>query len=104
MTPKQGRSLPKNLSVDDVDSLLQAARTRQGGLRGCDWSAMIEILYATGLRVSELVSLPLSTAVRNPAVLIVRGKGDKERMVPLSTLARQALSDYLDYTPSLSKA
>ena len=100
--PKQGRSLPKNLSVNEVDSLLQAART-QKGIKGVRLVAMMEMLYATGLRVGELVSLPLSAAARNPAVLIVRGKGDKERMVPLSPPARRALSDYLQIRQAFLK-
>lgn len=91
--PKLGRPLPKYLSESEVDSLLAAARARPGrdGLRA---TAMLELLYATGLRVSELVGLPLAAVARNPQVLLVRGKGAKERMVPLSDAAREALAAY----------
>ncbi|HCO99994.1 MAG TPA: recombinase XerD, partial [Rhodospirillaceae bacterium] len=82
------------LSEDDVNSLLDAA----AGLKGPDGKrlrALVELCYATGMRVSELVGLPLASLLRDPEVLIVRGKGDKERMVPLSMPARDAVRDYL---------
>lgn len=93
-SPRQGRPLPKIISEDDVAKLLQAAEESQApdGKRLC---AMVELCYATGMRVSELVGLPLATVQRDPDVLIVRGKGNKERMVPLSGPARDAVSDYL---------
>lgn len=93
-SPRQGRSLPKIISEDDVAKLLQVAEDSQGpdGKRLC---AMVELCYATGMRVSELVGLPLATVQRDPDVLIVRGKGNKERMVPLSGPARDAVRDYL---------
>ncbi|MBT3929629.1 MAG: tyrosine-type recombinase/integrase, partial [Rhodospirillaceae bacterium] len=74
---------------------LDAAAARDGpdGKRIC---ALVELCYATGMRVTELVGLPLATVQRDPEVLIVRGKGDKERMVPLSEPARQAVRDYLE--------
>ena len=80
-SPRQGRSLPKVLGEAEVEQLLAAAREREGpdGLR---LRALIEVLYATGLRISELVTLPLSAIARDPRVLIVRGKGGKERMIP----------------------
>ncbi|PIW25718.1 MAG: recombinase XerD [Rhodospirillales bacterium CG15_BIG_FIL_POST_REV_8_21_14_020_66_15] len=92
--PRQVRALPKYLSEDEVERLLAAARERPGadGLRA---TALMEILYATGLRVSELVGLPLSAVSRDGRVLIVRGKGGKERMVPIGGPARDALADYL---------
>jgi integrase/recombinase XerD len=93
-SPRLGRSLPKVLSEEEVERLLAAARAEEG-LKGLRLSVLLELLYATGLRVSELVSLPISAVVRNPQVLMVRGKGDKERMVPLSDASRQALADYL---------
>jgi len=93
-SPRQGRSLPKVLSEAEVERLLDQVRDTEGpaGLR---LTALIELLYATGLRVSELVGLPLAAAARDPRVLVVRGKGGRERMVPLSEAARQALRDYL---------
>ena len=92
--PRQARSLPKYLSEDEVEHLLDAARERPGadGLRAV---ALLEVLYATGLRVSELVGLPLAALSRDGRVLVVRGKGGKERMVPVGGPAREALGDYL---------
>ncbi len=69
---------------------------RRGGAGGRRLCAMVELCYATGMRVSELVGLPLTAVQRDPEVLIVRGKGNKERMVPLSAPARDAVRDYLD--------
>ncbi|MEP4379127.1 MAG: site-specific tyrosine recombinase XerD [Alphaproteobacteria bacterium] len=93
-SPRQGRSLPKILSETDVGALLGAAAARDDpeGKRIC---ALVELCYATGMRVTELVGLPLAAVQRDPEVLIVRGKGDKERMVPMSPPARQAVRDYL---------
>ena len=93
-SPRQGRSLPKILSEEEVEALLAAARTREGA-EGARLTALLELLYATGLRVSELVSLPVAAAARDPRMLNVRGKGNKERLVPLSEPARRALTDYL---------
>lgn len=90
-SPRLGRPLPKYLSADEVKTLLAATRTLDGE-DGILMTALMETLYATGLRVSELVSLPLAAVARDPSVLIVRGKGGKERMVPLSDPARAALS------------
>jgi len=92
-SPRVGRSLPKYLSESEVDTLLDAAACRPGA-EGLRLVAMLEILYATGLRVSELVGLPMSALTRDERFLIVRGKGQKERMVPLSDPARDAISDY----------
>lgn len=88
--PRRGRALPKILSIEEVDALLAAAGRLQGigGLRA---RALLETIYATGMRVSELVTLPLSAVERDPQMLIVRGKGDKERLVPLTDAARDAL-------------
>lgn len=93
-SPRQGRSLPKILTEADVDCLLETAADLPGpeGKRLC---ALVELCYATGMRVSELVGLPLSSMQRDPDVLIVRGKGDKERMVPLSPPARESVRAYL---------
>ena len=93
-SPRQGRSLPKYLSEDEVDRLLAAART-DGDAEALRLTALVELLYATGLRVSELVGLPLATATRDPRVIMVRGKGGKERLVPLSAPARDAVEAYL---------
>jgi len=94
-SPRQGRPLPKYLSEDNVTHLLEAAEkdTSDKGLR---MLALLEILYATGLRVSELVSLPLRAISRDGKFLIVRGKGDKERMVPLSEPASDAIKNYVE--------
>ncbi len=92
--PRRGRPLPKVLSEDQVDRLLQAAH-RLEGAEGARTRALVELLYATGMRVSELVSLPLSAVRRDPRVLVVHGKGGRERMVPLSEPARAAVAAYL---------
>ncbi|MFQ5775986.1 MAG: site-specific tyrosine recombinase XerD [Kiloniellaceae bacterium] len=92
-SPRLGRPLPKILSEGEVDRLLAAARAREG-VEGLRLLALVELLYATGLRVSELISLPLSAVARDPRVLVVGGKGGKERMVPLSQPAREAVARY----------
>lgn len=91
--PRLGRPLPKYLGESEVAALLAAARERPGpgGKRAV---ALLELLYATGLRVSELVALPLAAVARDPAALIVRGKGGKERMVPVGEPARLAVAEY----------
>ncbi|MBV9968890.1 MAG: site-specific tyrosine recombinase XerD [Xanthobacteraceae bacterium] len=99
--PKRGRPLPKVLGIGEVDRLIAAARAAAGQgeprerLRGQRLYCLLELLYATGLRVSELVSLPASAARRNERMLIVRGKGGKERVVPLNEAARTAMRDYV---------
>ncbi|MDB5559936.1 MAG: site-specific tyrosine recombinase XerD [Enterovirga sp.] len=101
--PKRGRVLPKVISVADVDRLLQVSREaadqaapRSGAqLRAARMRCLIELLYATGLRVSELVSLPASAARTRERFLIVRGKGGKERLVPLTNAAQDAARAYL---------
>ena len=101
-SPRQGRVLPKVLSEEDVDLLLSLAQRRalegkgrKGGAEDIRLVALLEILYAAGLRVSELVGLPLSALGRDHSLILVRGKGGRERMVPLSDPAGQALADYL---------
>lgn len=91
--PRRGRSLPKILSEAEVDALLDAARDRPGP-EGLRLICLLEVLYATGLRVSELVGLPFAAVARDPHVLIVRGKGGKERMVPLTAAAMDAIAAY----------
>ena len=92
-SPRRGRALPKILTEEQVAMLLDAARGADGpdGLR---LAAMLELLYATGLRVSELVTLPYAAVRRDPEVIIVRGKGGRERMTPLTAAARDALAAY----------
>jgi integrase/recombinase XerD len=100
--PKRGKTLPKVLSVEQVDTLLATARAAMAGadvsvgerLRAARLNCLLEVLYATGLRVSELVSLPASAGRRNERMLIVRGKGGRERMVPLNEAARSAMAEY----------
>ena len=100
--PKRGRGLPKVLSISDVDRMLtkarelaQAADAPLQQLRALRLYCLLEVLYATGLRVSELVSLPLSAARRDARMIVVRGKGNKERLVPLNDASRQAMAEYL---------
>lgn len=92
-SPRLGRSLPKYLSEEEVEALLDAA-CKIKGAEGLRLVAMMEILYATGLRVSELVSLPIAALSRDGRILTVVGKGSKERLVPISEPARQALEHY----------
>jgi len=90
--PKLPRSLPKYLSEQEVDALLAAAG-RRPGRAGILARASLEILYASGLRVSELLGLPRAALAGDSAVLVVRGKGGKERMVPLSDEAKRAAAE-----------
>jgi integrase/recombinase XerD len=94
-TPRLGRPLPKLLSEGEVDGLLAAARAWPGE-EGVRILCLIELLYATGMRISELLTLPFAAALRDPRFLLVRGKGGRERVVPLSEPSRQALIVYLD--------
>ena len=106
--PKRGRGLPKVLSIADVDRMLTRARelTQTGDaspsqkLRAMRLYCLLEVLYATGLRVSELVALPRSAAKRDARMIVVRGKGNKERLVPLNDASRAAMADYLAATDS----
>lgn len=93
-SPKQGRALPKTLSEEDVDLLMSAVRDREGP-EGLRLTCLLELLYATGMRVSELVSLPLGAVTRDREMIVVKGKGAKERLVPLSDPARRAIDAYL---------
>lgn len=91
--PGQEKRLPKVLSVEEVDRLLSAARSM--GRNDTDRvrnTCLMELLYATGMRVSELVGLPVSATRGDPRLLLILGKGGKERMVPLSPDARDALA------------
>jgi integrase/recombinase XerD len=101
--PKRGRGLPKVLSISDVDRLLTRAKALTEmpdasplqRLRALRLYCLLEVLYATGLRVSELVALPLSASRRDARMIVVRGKGNKERLVPLNQASRRAMADYL---------
>jgi integrase/recombinase XerD len=99
--PKRARALPKTLTLAEVDRLLAAAGACDPQaplavrLRAARLVCLVELLYATGLRVSELVALPASAARRDARVIVVRGKGNKERMVPLNDAAKRAMADYL---------
>ena len=101
--PKRRRPLPKVLSVAEVDRLIAAARqavvaseaTPSERLRAQRMLCLVELLYATGMRISELVALPASAAQRDERMLVVRGKGGKERLVPLNGAAVSAMRDYL---------
>jgi integrase/recombinase XerD len=100
--PKRGRPLPKLLSVAEVDRLIAAARQAAEApgppplerVRALRLLCLLELLYATGLRVSELVALPAAAARRDERMLIVRGKGGKERLVPLNNAAKAAMRAY----------
>jgi integrase/recombinase XerD len=96
--PRKGRSLPKVLSRDEMDSLIAAASARDGA-QGLRFGCMVELAYASGLRISELTALPLAALARDPAYLIVKGKGGKERLAPLNETARSAVKAYLSARP-----
>ncbi|MGE4481865.1 site-specific tyrosine recombinase XerD [Acidocella sp.] len=89
--PKQPKSLPKYLSESEVNALLEAARGMEG-TAGAKARAGLEILYSTGLRVTEMLSLRANALSTDAAMLLIKGKGGKERMIPLSETARQAAS------------
>ncbi|MFI5030746.1 MAG: site-specific tyrosine recombinase XerD [Reyranellales bacterium] len=92
-SPKLGRPLPKVMTRVEVDRLIEAAQAK--GSDGGRMETLLEILYGSGLRVSELVGLPVGAAERDPTMLLVRGKGSKERQVPLSDPARVAIAKWL---------
>jgi len=110
--PKRGRPLPKILSVAEVDRLIatanRAAEARERPaierVRALRLLCLIELLYASGLRISELVALPASAARRDDRMLIVRGKGGKERLVPLNGAAITAMRAYLDALAAAGRA
>ena len=101
-SPRKGRPLPKTMTEAETGRLLDRA-AQEAGEAGMDGDrlaalrlhALVEVLYATGLRVSELVGLPVTVALRDDRFFMVRGKGDKERMVPLSGKARAAMRAWL---------
>ncbi len=96
--PRKGRSLPRVLSRAEVDRLIAAAAAKNGP-QGLRLACMVELAYASGLRISELTALPLAALARDPAYLIVKGKGGKERLAPLNEAARTALKAYIAVRP-----
>src|SRR5262245_15174105 len=99
--PQRQRGLPKVLSIAEVDRLLDAARAARKSdepigeqLRAARLICLLELVYATGLRVSELVALPASAAAPHARMLTVRGKGSRERLVPLNDAAKAAMAEY----------
>jgi integrase/recombinase XerD len=111
-SPRKDRSLPKTMSEAETGRLLDRAALEAAEAGGDPVAtkrmhALVEVLYATGLRVSELVSLPVTVAQRDERFFVVRGKGNKERMVPLSPKAREAMRAWLaerDANPRLSES
>ncbi len=99
--PKRVRALPKTLTIAEVDHLLRVAgacdpeAALPDRLRAARLACLVELLYATGLRVSELVALPASAARHDARVIVVRGKGNKERLVPLNDAAKREMAAYL---------
>ena len=93
--PKRARPLPKIITRDDIDALIGAAR-QQESPEGLRLLCIVEMLYAAGLRVTELAGLPLASVRGKDGFIIVRGKGRKERMAPLNPSAREAIKAYLD--------
>ena len=105
--PRRGRPLPKVVSEDQTQALIAAAADMEGP-EAVRLLCIIELLYASGLRVSELVSLPMNAVAGERKMLLVRGKGGKERLVPLGAPAREAIKAYLAvrerFLPPLEKA
>jgi integrase/recombinase XerD len=108
--PKRARTLPKTLTLIEVDRLLRTAAHSDPGapppvrLRAARLYCLVELLYATGLRVSELISLPALAARREARVLVVRGKGNKERLVPLNKAAKDSMAHYLSLVAESDQA
>jgi integrase/recombinase XerD len=102
VSPRKRRPLPKLLSIDEVERLVEAARQRCAtglglqALKSHRLLCLLELLYATGLRVSELVGLTVAAVKADERFLIIRGKGDRERLVPVSGMARRAIAAYLE--------
>ena len=102
--PKRSRPLPKTLTMADIDHLLTAAaeglddpeRPRLERMRAARMAALLELLYATGLRVSELVALPMRAARTHDRMIAVKGKGGRERLVPLTGKSKDAMARYLE--------
>ena len=108
--PRKDRALPKTMREDAVTRLLEHAEAEKSAARddatwtsACRLHALVETLYATGLRVSELVSLPVTVAMRDERFFAVRGKGGKDRIVPLSPKAKAALRDWVGARATLAE-
>ena len=105
--PAQMLPLPKILDKDEVDTLFAVieAKLLQAHPIANDYrlSALIELLYGSGLRATELVALPRNAIVSDRPFIIIKGKGDKERLIPISNRARQAVSAWLDFVPEKSR-
>jgi integrase/recombinase XerD len=97
--PKRGRPLPKILTLEEISALVATAAAKDGP-QGVRLACMIELLYASGLRVSELLALRLEAVRRDPAYLVVTGKGGKDRLAPLNDAARTAVKAYLEVRPA----
>jgi integrase/recombinase XerD len=103
--PGRDKSLPKTLTTAEVDRILDAARTKgRGAAERLRNTALVELLYATGMRVSELVTLPVVAVRGDPQMILVKGKGDKERMVPLTPHARTATRTWLAHKDAADDA
>lgn len=104
-SPRQWKILPKSLALSDIDEMLAREKSKpQDPALALRNRALLEVLYATGMRVSEIVGLRLEDVNLQSASAIVRGKGDKERIVPFGVSARDALENYLrDARPLLSR-
>ena len=103
--PGASRHLPQTLSQDEVTRILDAARSFGRGERDhIRNTALVELLYATGMRVSELVELPIAAVRGDPRMILVKGKGDKERLVPLSTPAKGAIAAWLTHRATEDEA
>jgi integrase/recombinase XerD len=105
--PAHMRPLPKILDKDEVDTLFAVieAKLAQAHPVPSDYrlSALIELLYGSGLRATELVALPRNAVVSDRPFIIIKGKGDKERLIPISNRARHAVSAWLDFVPEKSR-
>jgi len=103
--PARARVLPKALTIKDVDRLLAAAAERAGSdPRAARLFCIVELLYATGLRVSELVALPRAAMRGDPRMILITGKGGRERMVPLSAAAREAVAEWCRHRDEAEQA
>ncbi len=97
--PKSTRKLPYVLSESDVEKLMTTAHANDDTPQGARLSCLLEILYASGLRVSELVSLPLNAVINDPLLMLIKGKGGRERLAPIGDPARAAIEKYLTQRP-----
>jgi integrase/recombinase XerD len=93
--PQKSRSLPKTLSHEEVNALWEAAHSKDPH-QALRLQALMDIAYASGLRISELVGIRLDAVIKDPAYLIIKGKGGTERLVPLSMTARESIKAYLE--------